>query len=147
MYSDHDDPKGPGFPIRKSTDQSLLAAPHGLSQRATSFIASLCQGIHQMPLRRLNPTPGYQKTDVRYQVSDNQPIPDPNFHQSDTKSRALELDSISRPELPRKHRQRKKSKDPKAQAPKRTKRPRKLKINPIHNDKKPMTKKTDDKNK
>ncbi len=42
-----------GFPIRKSTDQSLLAAPHGLSQRATSFIASQCQGIHQMPLRRL----------------------------------------------------------------------------------------------
>ena len=42
-----------GFPIRKSTDQSLLAAPHGLSQRATSFIASQCQGIHQMPLKRL----------------------------------------------------------------------------------------------
>ena len=38
-----------GFPIRKSMDQSLLAAPHGLSQRATSFIASLCQGIHEMP--------------------------------------------------------------------------------------------------
>ena len=29
-----------GFPIRKSTDQSLFAAPHGLSQRTTSFIAS-----------------------------------------------------------------------------------------------------------
>ncbi len=42
-----------GFPIRKSTDQSLLATPRGLSQRATSFIASQCQGIHQMPLRRL----------------------------------------------------------------------------------------------
>jgi hypothetical protein len=42
-----------GFPIRKFTDQSLLAAPHDLSQRATSFIASQCQGIHQMPLRRL----------------------------------------------------------------------------------------------
>ena len=38
-----------GFPIRISTDQSLLAAPHGFSQRATSFIASQCQGIHQMP--------------------------------------------------------------------------------------------------
>ena len=34
-------------------DQSLLAAPHGLTQRATSFIASQCQGIHQMPLKRL----------------------------------------------------------------------------------------------
>ena len=41
--------KGVGFPIRKSADQSLLATPHGLSQRATSFIASWCQGIHQMP--------------------------------------------------------------------------------------------------
>ena len=38
-----------GFPIRKSTDQSLLAAPRRLSQRATSFIASQCQGIHEMP--------------------------------------------------------------------------------------------------
>jgi hypothetical protein len=38
-----------GFPIRTSTDQRLLAAPHGFSQRATSFIASWCQGIHRMP--------------------------------------------------------------------------------------------------
>ena len=53
MDSRRNDPKGPGFPIRKSTDQSLLAAPRSLSQRATSFIASWCQGIHQMPLRRL----------------------------------------------------------------------------------------------
>ena len=42
-----------GCPIRRSPDQSLLAAPRGLSQRATSFIASQCQGIHQMPLSRL----------------------------------------------------------------------------------------------
>ena len=46
-------PKGPGFPIRKSADQSLFAAPHGLSQRTTSFIACACQGIHQMPFRHL----------------------------------------------------------------------------------------------
>jgi hypothetical protein len=45
-------PKGVGCPIRISTDQSLLAAPHGFSQRATSFIASWCQGIHRMPLSR-----------------------------------------------------------------------------------------------
>ena len=31
-------------------DQSLFAAPHGLSQRTTSFFACACQGIHQMPL-------------------------------------------------------------------------------------------------
>ena len=29
-----------GFPIRKSSDQSSFAAPQGLSQRTTSFIAS-----------------------------------------------------------------------------------------------------------
>jgi hypothetical protein len=42
-----------GFPIRKSTDQSFFAAPRGLSQRSTSFIASQRQGIHQMPLVHL----------------------------------------------------------------------------------------------
>ena len=42
-----------GFPIRKSADQSFFAAPHGLSQRSTSFIASQRQGIHQMPLIHL----------------------------------------------------------------------------------------------
>ena len=31
-------------------DQSLFAAPHGFSQRITSFFACACQGIHQMPL-------------------------------------------------------------------------------------------------
>ncbi len=36
-------------------DQRALAPPHGLSQRATSFIASQCQGIHQMPLLTLGP--------------------------------------------------------------------------------------------
>ena len=38
-----------GSPIRKSADQCLLTAPRSLSQPATSFIASECQGIHQMP--------------------------------------------------------------------------------------------------
>ena len=42
-----------GFPIRRFTDQSLFAAPRDFSQRTTSFIASQCQGIHQMPLSRL----------------------------------------------------------------------------------------------
>jgi hypothetical protein len=42
-----------GFPIRKSADQSFFAAPHGLSQRSTSFIASQRQGIHRMPLGHL----------------------------------------------------------------------------------------------
>ncbi len=39
-----------GFPIRKSPDQSLFAAPRGLSQLTTSFIACFCQGIHHAPL-------------------------------------------------------------------------------------------------
>ena len=47
-----------GCPIRISTDQSLLAAPHGFSQRATSFIASWCQGIHRMPFLCSISTPG-----------------------------------------------------------------------------------------
>ena len=42
-----------GCPIRTSADQSLFAAPHGLSQRITSFIACVCQGIHQMPFSHL----------------------------------------------------------------------------------------------
>ena len=42
-----------GFPIRRSMDQSPFAAPHGFSQRTTSFIASQRQGIHRMLLRHL----------------------------------------------------------------------------------------------
>ena len=40
----------PGFPIRASPDRSLLAAPRGLSQLATPFVASWRQGIHRSPL-------------------------------------------------------------------------------------------------
>jgi len=43
-------PSRVGCPIRRSAHQRVLAPPRGLSQRATSFIASQCQGIHQMPL-------------------------------------------------------------------------------------------------
>jgi hypothetical protein len=49
MYSDRDTHCWVGCPIRISMDQRLLAAPHGFSQRATSFIASWCQGIHRTP--------------------------------------------------------------------------------------------------
>ena len=31
----------------------MFAAPHGFSQRTTSFIACACQGIHRTPLRHL----------------------------------------------------------------------------------------------
>ncbi len=50
MDSGDDTAEAVGFPIRKFSDQSLLAAPRDLTQRATSFIASQCQGIHQMLL-------------------------------------------------------------------------------------------------
>ena len=35
-----------GFPIQKSTDQSLFATPRSLSQLITSFFGAKCQGIH-----------------------------------------------------------------------------------------------------
>ena len=41
---------GVGCPIRKSPDQSPRAAPRGLSQLTTSFIACRRQGIHLAPL-------------------------------------------------------------------------------------------------
>ncbi len=39
-----------GSPIRRSVLQSPLAAPHGLSQLATSFIGFRCQDIRHTPL-------------------------------------------------------------------------------------------------
>src|SRR3990170_6859184 len=36
----------PGFPIRTPPDQSMLAAPRGISLPTTSFIGSWRQGIH-----------------------------------------------------------------------------------------------------
>ena len=39
----------PGFPIRPSWDQCVCAAPPGLSQLTTAFIASVCPGIPHMP--------------------------------------------------------------------------------------------------
>ena len=44
-----------GCPIRTSRDHRSLASPPGFSQRVTSFIASQCQGIHQMPFSALDP--------------------------------------------------------------------------------------------
>ena len=50
FYSDIDTDCSVGFPIRISADHSLFTTPHGFSQCITSFFASDCQGIHQMPL-------------------------------------------------------------------------------------------------
>ena len=56
FYSDEDDCQlwQPGFPIRKSPDQSVFAAPRSLSQLTTSFIASYLQGIHLLPVTVCN---------------------------------------------------------------------------------------------
>src|ERR1700694_3384626 len=58
-----------GCPIRTSPDQSLLAAPRGLSQPSTSFIGSWCQGIHRAPLlaRRLDLSTSPSRQDQRSQ--------------------------------------------------------------------------------
>jgi hypothetical protein len=65
MDSDSGDPKGSGCPIRRSADQRVLAPPRGFSQRATSFIASQCQGIHQMPFFALEPKPNPSRANPR----------------------------------------------------------------------------------
>ena len=69
-----------GFPIRKSLDQSPFAAPQGLSQRTTSFIASQHQGIHRIPLRHLialiihaHPSAEVEATNSRYLLHQAQP--------------------------------------------------------------------------
>ena len=74
MYSDDDTAEAVGCPIRKSMDQSLFAAPHGISQRTTSFIACVRQGIHQMPLSHLialiiNAHPLPAETDVEFSLA------------------------------------------------------------------------------
>ncbi len=55
MYSLHDTrcSHRVGFPIRKSSDQRLLAPPRGISSLATSFIAWSRQGIHTHALSSL----------------------------------------------------------------------------------------------
>ena len=75
MDSVTDPPCGGGCPIRKSSDQSLLAAPQGLSQRATSFIASRRQGIHQMPFSHSPRPSGKSRAEAGDQRSE--PIHDP----------------------------------------------------------------------
>ena len=71
-------PKVVGCPIRRSRDQRALAPPPSFSQRATSFIASRYQGIHQMPFSH-SPTSSPQRAksaqmaDVGCPMSDGVP--------------------------------------------------------------------------
>src|SRR5690242_4050959 len=68
MDSDRNLPCGRGCPIRKPADHRALAPPRSFSQRATSFIASWRQGIHQMPLpQRLIAKPAARRDKPRRQ--------------------------------------------------------------------------------
>ena len=78
MYSGRDHAKAWGCPIRKSADQRLLSPPRSLSQSATSFFASWCLGIHQMPLRRLLHSNSLISSDQ------HQPRPETNGPQTST---------------------------------------------------------------
>src|SRR5690625_3754267 len=42
-----------GCPIRKYTDQHFYAAPRSLVHLGTSFIATVCLGIHRTPMSTL----------------------------------------------------------------------------------------------
>ena len=85
MDSVDDTAEAVGCPIRKSTDQSLLAAPHGLSQRAASFIASQCQGIHQMPFRRLISTQRFSSATRRSKPATRNSLQTPCPHRHPAK--------------------------------------------------------------
>ena len=76
-----------GFPIRTSRDQRVLSPPPGLSQSATSFIASCCQGIHQTPLSRLIRS-RRRRALLCDGGSNRQPIPSPD-RKSSTRRRPL----------------------------------------------------------
>src|SRR5580704_4018050 len=99
MNSDSDTACAVGCPIRKSRDQRLLASPPGLSQRATSFIASQCQGIHQMPfVSRLSTTPN-GKDQLRVTAENFLP-PMRQTHSLKTLFRTQPNRSIAQPQRP-----------------------------------------------
>jgi hypothetical protein len=79
-------PKGVGCPIRTSTDQRLLAAPRGFSQRATSFIASWCQGIHRMPFSRSRHAPGHRSGGLHHAQKPSSAI---NDHRSPNRKESI----------------------------------------------------------
>ena len=69
MDSARDTLRRVGCPIRRPGDQRALASPPGFSQRATSFIASQCQGIHQMPFSSPQTAPNNKNPGFRYRIS------------------------------------------------------------------------------
>jgi hypothetical protein len=74
MNSDRDTRCRVGCPIRRPRDHRSLASPPGFSQRATSFIASQCQGIHQMPFFACSPVSPTEETAPPPRTGSN-PVP------------------------------------------------------------------------
>ena len=74
MYSVKNTDRSVGYPIRILADQRLLSSPRNFSQSATSFFASHCQGIHQMPFFFLDSlyayVQSYNRTYPIYALSD-----------------------------------------------------------------------------
>ena len=96
-----------GCPIRRSRDHRSLASPPGFSQRATSFIASQCQGIHQMPFNcsiqnTVSPpkggttTPGTPPRTAANPKREPQPPPAPVLPAGSTASLARALPRVRR---------------------------------------------------
>ena len=111
MDSGWDLPCGRGFPIRTSADQRSLASPRGLSQRATSFIASWRQGIHRTPFihsirhrphagptrARSRPIPGSDSTYATRTTRSSSPVKE---HRIGTNPRVRTATGASRPHHP-----------------------------------------------
>ncbi len=101
MNSERDPARAGGCPIRTSLDQSLLAAPQGLSQRATSFIASWRQGIHRMPFscsphllhsahqRRTPRTSAQRRIPAQVPAEAENPRAEPSLHHTRTPARTF----------------------------------------------------------
>ena len=108
-----------GCPIRTPRDQRPLAAPPRFSQRATSFIASWCQGIHQMPFSYSHPAkqpsntdhstskqpPRFLKTSpctgtIHTPKSRRRPVPDPTTKPLTQHTLFNVLDTATRMKLP-----------------------------------------------
>ena len=86
-----------GFPIRKSPDHSLLAAPRSLSQLTTSFFAFLRLGIHTHALSSLTITStSYTNLDATSYLCSKMPVKysivkDLDCHQQSANSQVCEL--------------------------------------------------------
>ncbi len=101
MDSGRDLPCGRGCPIRRSRDQRSLASPPGFSQRATSFIASWRQGIHQMPLTIRLITARSSSISHNPSLAGTSPAKPQISHRPGISANAAAAHTLSLPEKPR----------------------------------------------